>query len=85
MYLRQMKWVNNWDLVDISAPHIVGNYLLARTIELEKDKKINKKNDPCGILYKWASSVSLWERRISIISTFEFIRGNRFDHTIKIS
>ena len=54
MYLKQMKWVNNWDLVDISAPHIVGNYLLARTIELEKDKKINKKNDPCAILYKWA-------------------------------
>ena len=54
MYLKQMKWVNNWDLVDISAPHIVGNYLLARTIELEKDKKINKKNNPCAILYKWA-------------------------------
>jgi len=69
MYLRQMKWVNNWDLVDISAPHIVGNYLLTKTKQLEKDKKLKDKNDPCAILYQWAKSYCLWERRISIVST----------------
>ena len=69
-YLKNTKHINNWDLVDISAPNIVGDYLLS------KDKKI---------LYKLAKSKNLWERRISIISTFRFIRENQFKDTLKIS
>jgi 3-methyladenine DNA glycosylase AlkD len=62
--------INNWDLVDISAPKIIGEFLL------DKDRKI---------LYKLAKSKSLWERRISIISTFAFIRIGEFEDTLKIS
>ena len=69
-YLRNTKNINNWDLVDISAPKIVGDYLL---------------NKPRDVLYKLASSNNLWERRIAIISTFAFIRNNEFDDTLKIA
>ncbi len=70
IYLKQRRYVNNWDLVDLSAPQIVGNYL--------QDK-------PRDILYRMAKSESLWERRISIISTLHFIRQNRFLDTLKLS
>jgi len=69
-YLKNTKNINNWDLIDLSAPKIVGNYLL------NKDK---------SILYKLAKSNSLWEKRISILATAEFIRNNQFEHTLKIS
>ena len=69
-YIKNAKQINNWDLVDVSAPNIVGNYLL------DKDRKI---------LYKLANSKNLWEKRISIISTFVFIRNNQFEDTLKIS
>lgn len=62
--------VNNWDLVDISAPNIVGNYLL------------DKNRD---ILYELVKSNNLWEKRISIISTLAFIRQKDLKDTIKIS
>jgi len=71
-YLSNTKNINNWDLVDLSAPNIVGNYILA----------LNKNPD---ILFKLANSSSLWEKRISILATFEFIKNNRFDATIKIA
>jgi len=58
-YLKNTKYINNWDLVDLSAPNIVGEYLL--------DK-------PRDILYKLARSSSLWERRIAILATFAFIK-----------
>ena len=85
MYIRQMKWINNWDLVDISAPYIIGNYLLKEMKKIEEKKNSKKESDPCEILYSWAKSYVLWERRVSIISTFEFIRDNRFAPTMKIS
>ena len=69
-YLNNAKNVNNWDLVDLSADKIVGSYLI------NKDKKI---------LYKLVKSENLWERRISIIATFAFIRKNNFNETFKIS
>lgn len=69
-YLKNTKYINNWDLVDLSADKIIGKHLM------EKPKKI---------LYELAKSNNLWERRISIISTFHFIRNNRFDDTLKIS
>ena len=69
-YIKNTKFINNWDLVDLSAPHIVGNFLL------DKDK---------SILYNLAKSSNLWEKRIAIISTYAFIRLYKFKHTLKIS
>ena len=69
-YIKNAKKVNNWDLVDLSAPKILGNYLF------DKDK---------SILYKLAKSENLWEKRISIVSTHAFIRNNQFSDTIKIA
>lgn len=58
LYLKNTQNINNWDLIDLSAPNIVGAYLL--------DK-------PRDILYKLAKSKSIWEKRISMLATFEFI------------
>ena len=69
-YLRNRKGINNWDLVDISAPKIIGKHLF------EKDK---------SILYKFALSKNVWERRIAILSTHEFIKNNYFTPTLKIA
>ncbi len=69
-YLKNTKNINNWDLVDLSAPNIIGNYLI------NKDRQI---------LYKLANSIHLWEKRISVISTFAFIRNSEFEDSLKIS
>jgi 3-methyladenine DNA glycosylase AlkD len=69
-YLVNTKYINNWDLVDLSAAKIVGSWLADK----EKD-----------VLYKLALSENVWERRIAIISTFDFIRKNKFRDTIDIS
>lgn len=69
-YIKNRKGINNWDLVDLSAPNIVGEYLL------------DKKKD---LLYKFACSKSLWDKRISILSTFTFIRNGLFEDTLRIS
>jgi len=70
LYLAHTDCVNNWDLVDASAPYIVGAYLE------DRDRRI---------LSRLAVSASLWERRIAIIATLHLIRGNRFDDTLKIA
>lgn len=69
-YLSSIKFINNWDLVDLSADKIVGAYLL--------DKKRN-------ILVSLARSQKIWERRIAIIATFQFIKNNQFAETLKIA
>jgi 3-methyladenine DNA glycosylase AlkD len=69
-YLKNAKQVNNWDLVDLTAPNIIGNYLQ------DKDK---------SILYQLARSPNLWEKRIAIVSTYTFIRNNQFKDTLAIS
>ncbi len=70
LYLKNTKYINNWDLVDLSAGKIIGDYLLGKSK---------------SILYKLAKSESIWERRISIIATFNFIRNNKFTETLKIA
>jgi 3-methyladenine DNA glycosylase AlkD len=70
LYLASTDRINNWDLVDVSAEHIVGAWLFERS------------RRP---LYKLAGSVSLWERRIAIIATFHFIRENEFDETLRVA
>ncbi|MFA5764160.1 MAG: DNA alkylation repair protein [archaeon] len=79
-YIKNSTKFNNWDFVDLSAPRIVGQYLL--------DKKHERK-----IMYKLSSSNKkgkngfdyLWEKRIAIISTFTFIKNNEFDDTLKLA
>ena len=69
-YLKNRKNINNWDLVDLSAPKIVGDYLL------HNDKKI---------LFDLACSSNLWDRRISIISTYTFIKNHDFNTTFSLA
>lgn len=69
-YLKNLRRVNNWDLVDLSAPNILGDFLLNR----------NKK-----VLYRLVKSKDLWARRISIVSTFSLIRKNRFEDALNLS
>jgi len=71
-YLKHLNSVNNWDLVDTSAPYIVGDYLY-------KNPKKSK------ILLEFSQSENLWIRRISIVSTLTFIKNNEFNQTLKIA
>jgi 3-methyladenine DNA glycosylase AlkD len=70
LYLTNTKYINNWDLVDISAEHIVGGFL------------IDRGKEP---LMRLADSDILWERRIAVIATFHFIKKGRFDETLMIA
>jgi len=69
-YLANTDRINNWDLVDVTAEHLVGAHLFERS------------RRP---LYRLAKSKSLWERRIAILSTFYFIRRNEFDDTLALA
>lgn len=69
-YLANITAVNNWDLVDLSAPTIVGGYLFSRS----KNK-----------LYNLARSENLWSRRIAIVATLHFIRYQKFFDTLKLA
>ncbi len=70
LYCENTRYINNWDLVDLSAPSIIGGYLA------------DKSRRP---LYDFARSHDLWKKRIAIVSTFHFIRQNDFSDTLKIS
>jgi len=70
-YLDNIKQVNNWDLVDLSAPCILGAHLIS--------------GDDRALLYRLAKSGSVWERRIAIVATLHFIRKNDFADTLKIA
>jgi 3-methyladenine DNA glycosylase AlkD len=70
LYLQSTRYINNWDLVDTSAPHIVGDYLM------------NRSRKP---LYRLAKSKSIWERRIAILSTFRFIKQHEYEDALEIS
>ena len=70
LYLRNAPRINNWDLVDSSAPNVVGVHLATR---------------PRHRLDKLARSKNLWERRIAIVSTQHFIRNGEFDDTLRIA
>lgn len=70
LYLRRHDRINNWDLVDLAAIHVIGAYLT--------DK-------PRDILYELALSPNVWERRTAIVSTAYFIRQKDMDDTFKIA
>lgn len=69
-YLQNTAYINNWDLVDISAPTLVGDYLL--------DK-------PREILYQLVHSAELWERRIAVVATLALIRKQQFSDTLNLA
>ncbi len=69
-YLDNIKQVNNWDLVDLSAPNILGAHLI------DRDRRL---------LYRLARSENVWERRIAILATYHFIRDGDFSDTLKIA
>lgn len=70
LYLKHTKYINNWDLVDLTAGHIVGAFLINRTK---------------GPLYKLSKSKLLWERRIAILATLYYIKNNKFTDTLRIA
>jgi 3-methyladenine DNA glycosylase AlkD len=70
LYLENTKFINSWDLVDVTAHHIVGDYLMDKN----KDS-----------LYRLAKSKDLWERRIAMLSTFHFIKNERYEETLQIA
>ncbi len=70
LYLSNIKHINNWDLVDASAHKILGDFLMDK----EKD-----------LLYTLATSPNLWERRIAVMATFQFIKNEAFDDTLRLS
>lgn len=67
MYLANTRYINNWDLVDSSAEHVVGPYLQTRRV-----------SEASGVLTQLAKSRSLWERRIAMLSTFHYIKQYDF-------
>ena len=69
-YVRHMRYINNWDLVDLTAPQIIGAYLA--------DK-------PKGILFRWVRSKRLWDRRVAVLATFWFVRERRFTETLRLA
>jgi 3-methyladenine DNA glycosylase AlkD len=70
LYLENTRYINNWDLVDLSAPKIVGPYL---------------DGGSRALLYRLVRSKSLWERRIAILATFPYIRKGDFADALSIS
>ena len=70
LYLKNTKYINNWDLVDSSAHHIVGAYL---------------ENKDRSILVKLSKSKLIWDRRIAIIATAYFIQNKHYKDTLRIS
>jgi 3-methyladenine DNA glycosylase AlkD len=74
-YLDNIQQVNNWDLVDLSAPNILGAHLLV-------DNRDERRR---LLLYRLAKSENVWERRIAIVATHHFIRNGDFSDTLKIA
>lgn len=71
-YLSESSQINNWDIVDISCRDVVGQYVLTNP-------------DKMQVLTKLAKSKNIWERRIAMISTWQFIRKGKLDPTYKIA
>lgn len=72
LYLRNTHRINNWDLVDICAPHVVGGYLYVS-------------GEPRDVLYSLAGSANIWERRTAIVATGYFIKKGDIEDTFRIA
>lgn len=71
-YLSHRSGINNWDLVDLSAPQVIGGFLWDHPQERKR-------------LDAWAASTRLWDRRVAIVSTYFLIRQGRFEETLRLS
>ena len=73
LYMKAMNagYINNWDLVDVTAP-IIGEYLIDT-------------DDPYVLLHKLSKSKSLWQRRVSVVFTFAFIRAGDIEPTFEMA
>ncbi len=89
LYLSHTTYINNWDLVDLSAPHIVGEYLFCHPefISGSKNKKMlnQVQHDSIEILTTLAKSKNLWERRIAILATFFYIKEKKSEPAFTIA
>jgi 3-methyladenine DNA glycosylase AlkD len=74
LYLYNARFVNNWDLVDGSAPYIAGPFLFSQPLKVARQT-----------LVCLAKSTNLWERRISILATFYFIKNKRFAESLRLA
>ena len=74
LYLQVLDHVDNWDLVDASAPHLLGAWLLHRDC-----------SDGWAVLDELAASPSLWHRRIAVMATFAAVRAGRFEPTLRLA
>lgn len=70
VYLKNIKWINSWDLVDVTTPKVVGAYLSSHSR---------------SVLYTLACSKNIWERRIAVLATFWFIRDRDYKDALKIA
>jgi len=77
-YLKNLSRINNWDLVDLSAPNIVGDYLF--TLSSSKGSK-----EVETILLKLAKSKNLWSRRVAVLATYPFIKNRQFAEILKLA
>ena len=77
-YLANAPFINNWDLVDSSAPAIVGEHLLASA-------RAGNDEEDQALLDRLAGSDLLWERRIAVLASAAFIRAGRFDPTLRLA
>ena len=69
-YLKNTEFINNWDLVDLSSPKIIGDFLI---------------NRERSVLFELVNSDNLWKRRIAVLATFSFIRNDDFADALNIS
>ncbi|HMO52714.1 MAG TPA: DNA alkylation repair protein [Kiritimatiellia bacterium] len=70
LYTRHFRWINNWDLIDVTAEHVVGAHLF------ERDR---------APLFRWAAARSVWPRRIAVMATFHFIKRGDYADTLQLA
>ena len=72
LYLKNADYINNWDLVDVSAPNIVGQY-------------VYENRDKVDMLYELSETDHLWKQRIAVVSTQYLIKQGFYEPTIKLA
>jgi len=96
LYLKNTKWINNWDLIDLSAHEIVGRYLCRGpaaslpSASAPSTGSVRAVGSPSSgvtplALIRLAKSKNLWERRIAVLSSFRFIKNNRFNEALDLA
>lgn len=96
-YLKNMRYIDNWDLVDLSAPNIIGDYLFRGPVGLHPRPTASvaplpacaRRGSPTPatpeLLINLARSKNVWERRIAVLATFKSIKENQFKESLEIA